>query len=63
VFTSSVAVKGKLSTSFATSHDGGSDNDDENINDMHLCKISDSAHSFVKGFPITCHTSNTKHVT
>jgi hypothetical protein len=55
MFTSSVDVVGKLSTSLATSHDGGSDNDNdtENIKDMHLHKTSDSAHSFVKGFPVT----------
>lgn len=47
MFTSSVEA--------ATSHHGGSDNGDgtENIHDMHLCKTSDSAHSFVKGFPVT----------
>jgi hypothetical protein len=65
MFTSSVAVTGKLSTSCATSH-GGSDSgdDNQNINDMHLRKTSDRAHRFVKGFPVTGQTSNTKkHVT
>jgi hypothetical protein len=50
---------GKLSTSRANSHVGGSDSDgdndnyNENINDMHLCKTSDRARRFVKGFPVT----------